>query len=487
MIDHLDEQIITEFFSDTLNDEQRLFIENHVHHCERCRKKLEESAADDSLWEEASQFLSDDWNPDLGESVDLRDLKETPAESKAKQIALVTKLLAPTDDPRSMGRFGTYEILGVIGFGGMGIVLKALDPSLNRFVALKLLSPHLAMNATARQRFAREAQAAAAVIHENVIEIYGVSEFNGLPFFVMPLVRGNSLQRRIESQGALRVSEILRIGLQTANGLAAAHAQGLVHRDIKPANILLMDGVERVKITDFGLARAVDDASLTCTGLIAGTPQYMSPEQARGEVSDFRSDLFSLGSVMYAMATGRPPFRAETTYGVLRCITDQNPRSIREQNPEIPVWLAEVIERLQSKDREQRFQTAAEVAEVLAGLLAQQQHPQKLPITSVSKTVPPPKVRVTALASHPKISGWAASIMGLICLLVLIPMIAAGIVIITSYQRLRETSTRVADPVQSESRANLIQPGDWFESDKRLNELESEFGDLEKMNNDFWN
>lgn len=484
MIDHLDEQIITEFFSDTLNNEQRLFIENHVHHCERCRKKLEESAADVSLWDEASQLLSDDWNQDIGESVDLRDLKETPAESKAKQVALVTKLLAPTDDPRSMGRFGTYEILGVIGFGGMGIVLKALDPSLNRFVALKLLSPHLAMNATARQRFAREAQAAAAVIHENVIEIYGVSEFNGLPFFVMPLVRGSSLQRRIETQGALRVSEILRIGLQTANGLAAAHAQGLVHRDIKPANILLMDGVERVKITDFGLARAVDDASLTCTGLIAGTPQYMSPEQARGEVSDFRSDLFSLGSVMYAMATGRPPFRAETTYGVLRCITDQNPRSIREQNPEIPVWLAEVIERLQSKDREQRFQTAAEVAEVLAGLLAQQQHPQKMPLP-ISRVIPPPKIHHGTTASKRHSSAWASFLIGFVALMIIVPVLVAGTLLLSQSRQQQKATPTAADPVNLPSITEA--PADnWSEIESSLEKLEQNFDELENSNNNFW-
>ena len=221
--------------------------------------------------------------------------------------------------------------------------------SLNRFVAIKALAPHLASSGAARQRFAREAQAAAAVIHENVIAIHGVAETDVLPYLVMPYERGISLQKRIEAVGALGVVEILRIALQTASGLAAAHAQGLVHRDVKPANVLLADGVERVKITDFGLARAADDASLTRSGVIAGTPQYMSPEQARGETVDARSDLFSLGSVIYAMCVGRAPFRAETSYGVLRQITDSEPTPIIQLNPAIPTWLCQLIEKLHAK------------------------------------------------------------------------------------------------------------------------------------------
>ena len=162
---------------------------------------------------------------------------------------------------------------------------------------------------------------------------------------------------------------------QVAAGLAAAHARGLVHRDVKPANILLENGVERVKITDFGLARAVDDASLTQSGLIAGTPAYMSPEQADGTKVDHRSDLFSLGSVLYALCAGRPPFRAETTLAVLKRVCEDTPRPLREVNPDIPDWLEAIIARLHAKDPAERFQTAAEVAELLGRHLAHlQQH-----------------------------------------------------------------------------------------------------------------
>src|SRR5262249_32907837 len=153
-------------------------------------------------------------------------------------------------------------------------------------------------------------------------------------------------------------------------GLAAAHAQGLVHRDIKPTNILLENGVERVKLTDFGLARAADDASLTQSGMVAGTPAFMSPEQAEGKPVDHRSDLFSLGSVLYAIGTGRPPFRAGTRMGVLKRVCEDTPTQIRETNPEMPDCLAEVVENLHAKDPAPRFQSAAEVAELLGRHLA---------------------------------------------------------------------------------------------------------------------
>jgi serine/threonine protein kinase len=158
-------------------------------------------------------------------------------------------------------------------------------------------------------------------------------------------------------------------------GLAAAHAQGLIHRDIKPANILLENGVERVRITDFGLARAAVDANLTQSGVVAGTPQYMSPEQAEGKAIDQRTDLFSLGSVLYAMCTGRAPFRASGSMAVLKRVCEETPTPIRDTNAEIPDWLVAIIDKLHAKDPGQRYQTAAEVAQLLGRHLAQVQHP----------------------------------------------------------------------------------------------------------------
>ncbi|HUG66658.1 MAG TPA: serine/threonine-protein kinase, partial [Pirellulaceae bacterium] len=190
--------------------------------------------------------------------------------------------LQPSDKPGCLGTLGPYEVVELVGRGGMGLVLRAYDPKLNRVVAIKVMAPELAANAMAAKRFLREAQAAAAVSHDHVVTIYAINDVHRPPFIVMEFVDGQSVQEKIDCHGALALVEILRIGMQTAAGLAAAHKQGLVHRDIKPANILLENGVERVKLTDFGLARAVDDVSVTQTGQIAGTPQYMSPEQALG-------------------------------------------------------------------------------------------------------------------------------------------------------------------------------------------------------------
>jgi len=290
------------------------------------------------------------------------------------QQDLLLDFLAPSTKSGCLGTIGQYEVQSILGRGGMGLVLKAFDTKLHRAVAVKVLAQELAANVTAKQRFLREARAAAAVTHPHVVTIHAVDE-GQVPFLVMELIDAKTLQEKIDAVGILGMNEILRIGSQIAEGLAAAHKQGLIHRDIKPANILLENGVERVKITDFGLARAVDDLSMTRTGEVAGTPQYMSPEQAQGEHVDFRSDLFSLGSVLYAMCTGRPPFRGESAIAVIRRVIDDTPRSIREVNPEIPEWLCKFINKLLAKKPADRFQSAAEVASILEQRLARLQHP----------------------------------------------------------------------------------------------------------------
>ena len=321
--------------------------------------------------------------------------------------------LAPALTPGHLGRFGPYEVTGLLGRGGMGVVLKAFDPALHRVVAVKVLAPQLATSASARKRFLREARAAASVVHEHVVTIHAVDEAGGLPYLVMQYVAGRSLQERIDADGPLGLIEILRIGMQAASGLAAAHAQGLVHRDVKPANILLENGVERVKLTDFGLARAADDASLTQSGVVAGTPQYMAPEQARGEPVDHRADLFSLGSVLYAMCTGRPPFRAETTVAVLRRVCDETPRPVREINPEVPEWLAALIAGLHAKDPADRPQTAAEVAELLGRDLARAQQPSHPEPTAVADDpdVPPAKTPPRSAGGRRR---WAVAVAALL-------------------------------------------------------------------------
>jgi hypothetical protein len=301
----------------------------------------------------------------------------------------VLALLAPAQRPGSLGRLDHYEVLELIGRGGMGLVFRAFDEKLQRIVAIKALALSLATNATARRRFVREARAAAAVTHDNVIDIHAVEDSGPVPFLVMQFINGCTLQQKLDGTGPLSLKEVLRIGLQTAAGLAAAHHQGLTHRDVKPSNILLENGVERVKLTDFGLARAADEASLTQSGVIAGTPQYMSPEQAEGKAVDHRSDLFSLGSVLYACCTGRAPFRAGSAVAALRRVCDDTPRPIREANPEIPHWLCDVIGKLHAKNLANRFQSAAEVAEVLRQHLARLQQPTVAPEPTPALPRPP--------------------------------------------------------------------------------------------------
>ena len=379
-----DDAALEALVSGTLAPDRERVLEAHLGDCAACRSRLDALAASPESWSTVREQLS------AGAEADGEDaVPPIPA-----LASLIQKILAPSDDERMLGRLGPYEITGIIGSGGMGIVLKGHDRALDRFVAIKLLSPHLASSGAARQRFLREAKAAAAVVHDNVIAIHGVDEFAGLPYLVMPYCRGTTLEKRVRDAGPMNLREILRVGLQTARGLAAAHAQGLVHRDVKPANILLEDGVERVRITDFGLARAADDASLTVTGLLAGTPHYMSPEQALGKPLDARSDLFALGAVLFTLATGKPPFRAESSHAVLRMVTDVEPADVRLANPDMPAWLAAIVGRLLAKDPAARFSSATEVAGMLEACLAHVNDPLAIPL-------PPEVVRAAAAKPSP--------------------------------------------------------------------------------------
>jgi serine/threonine protein kinase len=354
----------------TLPPPEQPALTAHLDECAACQKTLEQLAAGgDSLLDVARQVGSENGPA----SATPHALPDNATQADAAQVAWdhgALDFLAPPTKPEHLGRLGHYDVHEVIGKGGFGVVLKAFDERLHRVVAIKVLAPAYANNGAARLRFLREAQSGAAIKNEHVVAIYDVERDAQPPYLAMEMIDGASLQEKIDKHGPLGLKEILRIGIQMAEGLAAAHKQGLVHRDIKPANILLENGVERVKITDFGLARAVDDASVTQSGTVAGTPMYMSPEQAEGLPIDHRSDLFSLGTVLYAMCTGHPPFRASGTHAVLKRVIDAAPRPIREINNEIPDWLCDIVGKLHAKKPEERFQTANEVAELLGQRLA---------------------------------------------------------------------------------------------------------------------
>jgi serine/threonine protein kinase len=344
----------------------------HVGTCPDCQRRLTALSGNEDDWATQRDMLQPgpEDRPESGLLCRYRSHLSPAWRRRVVDHAAVKELLAAPSHPEMLGRLGRYEIERIIGAGGMGIVLKGFDTELNRPVAIKLLAPHLARVGAARQRFAREARAAAAVVHEHVVPIHNVESEQAHPFLVMQFINGESLQARVDREGPLSVAEVLRIGLQTASGLAAAHAQGLVHRDVKPANILLESGVERAYLTDFGLARASDDANLTYTGVVAGTPHYMSPEQADGRPLDHRTDLFSLGSVLYFMATGHPPFRADRPMAVLKRTCHDPHRPAWQCNAEIPDALSSIIDRLLEKIPVRRFASAAELQHELAKVLA---------------------------------------------------------------------------------------------------------------------
>jgi serine/threonine protein kinase len=236
----------------------------HLEQCPACQTKLHALAGEDGDWSQAREVLSAS-----------NDGKHV-ARSQEWAESLSRKLLSPPSHPEMLGRIGRYDIERLLGAGGMGIVFKGFDTELHRTVAIKVLAPSLAFHGSARHRFAKEARAAAAVVHEDVVPIYDVDADREVPYLVMRYIPGESLQARIDRVGPLELKQILRIGKQVTAGLAAAHAQGLIHRDVKPANVLLEEGIDRALLTDFGLAQAIDDANATASGVLPGTPQYMS-------------------------------------------------------------------------------------------------------------------------------------------------------------------------------------------------------------------
>ena len=423
--DHCDRDRLKRLLNESLPEAMENEVSSHVASCSSCQVELESLAAGRGWWDETGRRLSGFGERHSGNAESSHDVSsrfetangESSHDDEAARFAtdFAVDCLEPSDDSAMLGRLGEYEIVEVIGRGGMGVVLKGFQKELHRYVAVKVLAPHLATSGAARRRFAREAQATAAVVNPHVMAIHSVNANAKLPYLVMPFVECQSLQQRLDQRGPLEVHDVLRIGMQAALGLAAAHAQGLVHRDVKPANILLETNVDRVMLTDFGLARAVDDATLTRTGIIAGTPQYMSPEQANGDGVDHRSDLFSLGSVLYAMCTARPPFRAETTFGVLRRIRETAPRPIREINADVPAWLDHIVMKLLSKEAASRIATATEVASLLEQCLAHVQQPTTVALPESSHLVPRDDSRMSSdlrCATNGQLRSWLLRSLG---------------------------------------------------------------------------
>ncbi|MCA9150573.1 MAG: serine/threonine protein kinase, partial [Planctomycetales bacterium] len=293
-----------------------------------------------------------------------------------------------SDDPAYLGKLHHFQISRVIGQGGMGIVLEAFDTHLHRTVALKVLNPQYQSHDVARQRFCREGRAAAAISHEHVVPMYQVAKAaeGEVAYLVMQLIEGDTLEDRLSNGQPLPPNEVARIGMQIAAGLSAAHKREMVHRDIKPGNVLIEADTNRVKLTDFGLARAADDVKLTKTGMVTGTPLYMSPEQTLGETADERSDLFSLGVVMYEMATGQAPFQAPSAIGVMQNITKLTPDAPHKVNRDISRPLSDLIMSLLAKKPEDRPESASAVATALASIVSEYGPISPLQVPAVAAT-----------------------------------------------------------------------------------------------------
>jgi len=283
----------------------------------------------------------------------------SPPDTDSELSARLARVLAPG-----------YDLDREIGRGGMAIVYRARDPRLKRGVAVKLLPPDLAFRTDIRSRFLREAETAARLSHPNIVPIYTVDEREGLVYFVMALVEGESLGDRVKRAGPLPIEDARAILSEVADALAYAHAQGVVHRDIKPDNILLDANSGRAMVTDFGIARAArdGDARLTATGAAIGTPAYMSPEQCAGDREiDGRSDLYSLGAVAYHMLAGAPPFTGGSTPSIMMKQVMEAPVALHERRPDVPRDLEQIVMRLLQKDPAQRFTNGAALIAAIDG------------------------------------------------------------------------------------------------------------------------
>ncbi|HUO83504.1 MAG TPA: serine/threonine-protein kinase, partial [Thermoanaerobaculia bacterium] len=267
-------------------------------------------------------------------------------------------------------RIGHYTIVSQLGRGGMGVVYKAHEESLNRFVAIKLLGEHLLEDEIFVSRFVREAQSAASLSHPNIVQIYFIGQDEGRPYFVMEHVSGRSLQRLIRERGRIENPQAAQMILQAAHGLAAAHDKGIIHRDIKPGNLML-DERGLVKIADFGLALPSQEQNrLTATGLLMGTPGYLAPEQCRGEQADHRTDIYALGVTWFEILTGTAPFKADSPLLLLKQILEDDPPEIATLNPEVDGEARRILGRMLAKDRTQRYQSCHELAADLEEYIA---------------------------------------------------------------------------------------------------------------------
>ncbi len=392
-----DKATLEAFLQGRLTPEEVNHRAAHVESCPECIAQLKTILQDDSLQlvfrDQAlskAELLPDGLRKIMNSFSSLDKMRSGTMYLENGVTPPMGRSLRPAEEAREAGRLGGYQVLRVLGQGGMGTVFEAEDITLKRRVALKVMKPAIAANPAARERFQREAELMASLKHDHIVTIFQVSEHCGTPFLAMELLHGESLHDRL-ANAPLPVSETLHIGLQLARGLEAAHKCGLIHRDIKPANIWLerkepagsneepellspdswlLPPSYRVKILDFGLARpAKEDGTLTGSGIVLGTPSYMAPEQARGEAVTTLCDLYSLGCILYRMSTGQLPVAGKGVMAVLTNLATVTPRAPRDLNPTIPPALDALIRSLLDQEPRNRPPTARAVIDALQSIL----------------------------------------------------------------------------------------------------------------------
>ncbi len=328
-----DRQLLTRYLLGRVEGDTANELDEHISTCDSCLDQMRELCAEDKLthaivaknsggWPEQSQHEIESISDRLKRMPNPNSTSESNSDVADKDHEQIASgyILAPPQEPDEIGRLDRYRVLQLIGVGGMGLVFRAHDPLLDRIVALKTIKLLYMESSSKRERFMREAQAAAAIESDHVVTVYEVGEDRDMPFLTMQFLRGQTLRHRMLDKKRLGIPEVLRIGREVAVGLSAAHKEGLLHRDIKPDNIWIEEETDRAKVLDFGLSRAIGDStSLTHSGIV-GTPKYMSPEQAQGENVDPTSDLFSLGCVLYHLLAGDPPFSGKSTTDTLIAI-----------------------------------------------------------------------------------------------------------------------------------------------------------------------
>jgi eukaryotic-like serine/threonine-protein kinase len=295
---------------------------------------------------------------------------------------------------------GRYRLEAKLGSGGMSTVYLARDETLDRQVAVKVMHREMSEQADQLERFRQEARAVAKLSHPNVVSVIDAGEDGGHPYIVFEYVEGETLKQRINRVGALETQDAIAYAIEVARGLSVAHARKLVHRDIKPQNVLI-DGEGRAKLTDFGISRQLEQDGMTATGRVLGTTDYVSPEQAMGRVVDPRSDIYSLGVVLYEMLLGQVPFKADSQVGVAMKHVNEDLPDVQRRREDLSAAIALVVERATAKDPDQRYQQVGEMIDDLSTALeveAARAGSTTGEATTVLEAVPPPKRRLSSRA-----------------------------------------------------------------------------------------